>query len=773
MKSKALDAMVAPDILPDGDMRGFLADMLDTMYEGILVHQDGRIIFANRAVAAMLGEESSQQLLGKRVLEYLHPDDRPQAIERISGMVSGALSRVEPLLYRVIKRDGSLFYAEVQASRMASDAPRMLVAIRDVTEQHRYKQELEQVQQIVDQAEDPIYATDLEGRFILLNRATERLLKLPREQLLGQSFVPFIAEGNLPMVQEEFQRKLRGEIASSVYEMEIVDSEGNHHSMENHSSIVLDANGEKLGVQGVLRDLARRKRNMARIQMLSQALEYVEEAIMITDRDGVVCHLNKKACAFLGLENQQAIGRYAAELRGGKCDDAQYKEILARLNRGETWSKVMELPAADGTTRTVARVVSPIPDAEGNTQYHACVDRDITEQLRQQRQLEHVQRLESLGVLAGGIAHDFNNILTAIVGNATMAEKKLQRDPLEARNHLVRISQSTERAAVLCRQMLAYSGKGKFIIKRIDLSDEVRSMASLLEVSLHKQVTLRLELADALPPVNADESQLQQLIMNLITNANEAIDGAGTIVLRTGMMRPDKAWLRQCVRADRQSAKEREYLFLQVEDDGCGMDEATQQKIFEPFFTTKFTGRGLGMSALLGIVRGHHGHIHLASTPGKGTTFTILLPPAEPLTEDQQSAAEEPAGNYTLPASATVLVVDDEPDILEAAQAMLEDAGLATLGAADGEAAIACYRQHANEIAAVVLDLTMPRMDGEAALKELLHLDPELPILIASGYASSELKKRFAGHRVAGFLSKPYSQQQLCHAVGKALSGDG
>ncbi|RMH52311.1 MAG: PAS domain S-box protein [Zetaproteobacteria bacterium] len=767
MQSKAFEEMFDPASLPEGDARGFIAELLETIYEGILVHEGGTILFANRRLAEMVGCASGEELLGRNALELLHPDDRPRAARRIARLMAEPGGRAEPVVYRVVREDGGIVFGEVQASRMAGARARVLVAVRDVTARHQHEQELERVQRLVDQAVDPIYAIDREGRFTLVNRALARLLGLSREELAGRRFDPFIAPEHRAFVRGEFACKIDGLKERSSYEVSVVDRDGGLHPVEINSAALRDAGGRIVGVQGVLRDLTRRRRHQERIRMLMQAMEYVAEAITITDREGRICYANRGAGALFGMEPNALIGRYAAELRGGGRDDALYREIVARVNGGDQWKGMVEIAGADGRRRNLERVVSPIPDREGNTQYHACVDRDITEQLEQQKQLEHTQRLESLGVLAGGIAHDFNNILTAILGNVSLADAKLREDPVSARAHLVRIGQSAERAATLCRQMLAYSGRGRFVTRRLDLSEEVRSMAELLEVSLKKEVGLQMELADDLPPLEADESQLQQLVMNLITNANEAIEGEGRIVLRTGCGLFDAAWLAGCVAVER--IRPGRYLYLEVEDDGCGMDPATQQRIFDPFFTTKFTGRGLGMSALLGIVRGHDGYIRLDSAPGRGTRITVLLPAAgQPGKEVEARVDEAP-----MPLSgggATVLVVEDEESVREAAVAMLEDAGYRALSAGDGAAGVECYRARASEIDLVLLDLTMPRMDGDAALRALQRIDPAVRVVIASGYDGSEVRDRFIERGIAGVLRKPYDQERLCTAVRQALA---
>jgi len=253
--------------------------------------------------------------------------------------------------------------------------------------------------------------------------------------------------------------------------------------------------------------------------------------------------------------------------------------------------------------------------------------------------LEHTQRLESLGVLAGGIAHDFNNLLTAILGNAGLARRRTpENSPITA--NLKHIEDASERAADLCKQMLAYSGKGKFIVIPINLSTLITDITKLLSISITKNVSLRTDLDAALPAIEADKAQMQQVIMNLVINASEAIaEDNGNIVIHTGVMDADASYL-QTTHID-DPLPSGSYVFMEISDDGCGMDQQTQKKLFDPFFTTKFAGRGLGMSAILGIVRGHRGAIKVYSEAGKGTTFKVLFPVAAGIASPDTSAQHQ------------------------------------------------------------------------------------------------------------------------------------
>ncbi len=519
----------------------------------------------------------------------------------------------------------------------------------------------------------------------------------------------------------------------------------------------------------MMRDVTPRIEAERENKNLRQAVDQSAEPMMMMNPDGVVEMANPAAAALYGLSMQEMVGCYAAELRGGSVGDEKYRDIVNRVQSGKVWQGEIEIETPRGR-RTLARRVSPVFDAEGHVDRQICIDRDITEERQHQQQLEHTQRLESLGILAGGIAHDFNNILTAIMGNAAMAERKMNDiDP--AREFLSRIESGSQRAADLCKQMLAYSGKGRFLIKPIELSSLVEEMTRLMEVSIRKNVVIKYHLTEALPLVEADAAQMQQVILNLITNANEAIgEKSGVISFSTGMMHADRKYLDRTVMPEQ--LPEGEYAFFEVSDTGCGMDAETVEKMFDPFFTTKFTGRGLGMSAVIGIVRGHGGAVRVYSELGKGTTFKILLPACE------ASVADPEGAEYTesFRANGSVLVVDDEETIREVAAIMLEDIGYAVLTASDGLEALDVYRMHQSGIVGVLMDMTMPKMDGKSCFRELRRINPEVKVVLSSGYNEQDAISRFSGKGLAGFIQKPYSPEMLREVIRQAWGeeeGDG
>jgi CheY-like chemotaxis protein len=378
--------------------------------------------------------------------------------------------------------------------------------------------------------------------------------------------------------------------------------------------------------------------------------------------------------------------------------------------------------------------------------------------------MQQAQKLESLGILAGGIAHDFNNLLTAILGHANLALMDLAPES-PARESLREIDKASSRAAELCRQMLAYAGKGRFVVEPINLSRLVEELTRMLHVSISKKVLLRCQLAEGLPAVDADSAQLRQLAMNLVINAADAIgDADGVITISTGTMQCDEnSLLGGQLTAPPVPGQ---YVYLEVIDTGCGMDAKTQAMIFDPFFTTKFAGRGLGLAAVLGIVRSHRGALKVESEPGRGTTFRVLFPASTKDAALTKSDGNSPPWR----GKGTILLVDDEEPVRNVTNKILERSGFAVLRAGDGLEAIELFRAHSSEIVCVLLDLAMPRMDGEATFKELRRIQPQVRVILASGYSDQEISQRFQNAGLAGFIEKPYRVETLRAKLREVLA---
>ena len=384
-----------------------------------------------------------------------------------------------------------------------------------------------------------------------------------------------------------------------------------------------------------------------------------------------------------------------------------------------------------------------------------------------EEQLRHAQKLESLGLLAGGVAHDFNNLLTGILGNASLVMEMIEADS-DVRGMLQDIVRASERAADLTRQLLAYAGKGKFLIEPVDASELVRDISELLRSSVPRTVELALQLHPDLPAVEGDASQIQQLVMNLILNAVEATgERPGVVRVTTGT--------RIVPHGDRWSHFQPDpprpgvYVFIEVMDDGCGMSDVVRAQIFDPFFTTKFTGRGLGLAATLGIVRGHRGAIGVESIEGRGSTFTVLLPASGAAAPG--FATETPAGPQAVVqgAAGSVLIIDDEDVVRRAARATLEHFGYTVFEACDGRDGADLFSRLHDRISCVLLDLTMPRMDGHDVWRYIRRIRPDMRIVISSGFDEAEAMRQFADAPGLDFIQKPYTSSALVRKIRTAL----
>jgi PAS domain S-box-containing protein len=508
-------------------------------------------------------------------------------------------------------------------------------------------------------------------------------------------------------------------------------------------------------------------------QRFHAILDSVTDAIVVLElHTGRILEANRASYEMFGYTREELCQKTALELcaKTPPHTEAASRERLARSSAGEP--AVFEWPLSDRDGRLFWAELSTTRAQVGSEERLLVTARDVSERRQaqeEQRLLQarvfHAQKLESLGVLAGGIAHDFNNLLSGILGFAELSRSEAPTGSRLA-ERLQRIQDAAKRAADLCRQLLAYAGHGRLSVEAVDLSAVVREMGELVHAAIAGGAALRLELANELPAVEGDAAQLTQVTLNLLVNASEALgERGGEIVVTTGVRYCDRQALASAY--SREDLSEGNYVFLRVADTGSGMTEETQARLFDPFFTTKFAGRGLGLSAVLGIVRRHRGVIQVESRVGQGSVFTVLLPEA-PHAVVVRSDEVAPACIWR--GAGTILVVDDEPAARGAATAMLEETGFSVLEAADGEEGIAVYQAHADAIVAVLLDLTMPKMGGDQVLEALRHLRPDLRVILMSGYGEADVSARLAAARPDAFLEKPFRWGQLSEKLQRVLA---
>jgi PAS domain S-box-containing protein len=759
----------------------------------VLYQTDGLAVAINRSNEELLAT-SREHIVGRH---NIFAD--PEAIEQgyaasFRRALAGEVVRMPPTAYDTARAqlDGRaadrLFWLETTYFPIRDSGGAIVYvgeANQDVTDRERARAERQRLNRELRERERRFrmlfenagFATallDADGRMIESNPALHTMLGYTADELRGRPFADITHPEDVEPDLTLFASLVAGERASYQLEKRYLRKDGQVVVGRLSVSAVRNAQGQFDFAIGMAEDITAR-RSVEEALRASQALlralvDELPSLIYVKNLEGRYLMVNRQFAAVAALpletiEGQTDYDLFPTELAGRFAMGDQ-----AALERGAMIA--YEEEASDGD-RTLAfeTIKFPLFDPSGRC-YAVCgISTNVTERkheearrLEFERKLLETQKLESLGLLAGGVAHDFNNLLVAILGNASFALEELP-PAAPARENIQHIEIAARRAADLTRQMLAYAGKGRFVIQPLDLDALVQEISDLLNISIPRQVSLRYTPAANLPLIEGDATQLRQVVMNLVINAAEAIGNQpGSVTLATGTLLADRAYLAGVLGA--RDMPEGRYVYLDIADTGAGMDAATRAKIFEPFFTTKFTGRGLGLAVVLGIVRGHHGAITVSSEPGRGTRFRLLLPAlggAPALAKAAPETAELGAGG------GTVLVIDDEEDVRRVAKRLLERLGFAVLAAPDGAAGLELFRANAGTVAVVLLDMTMPVLSGPETLQQIRASAPAVPVIMMSGYSEHEALGRLGAEGRVAFLPKPFTTQELRERLGDVL----
>ena len=786
LRSGEVDAVVASG--PDGDRVYTLqgADeayrvMVQNMGEGALaVSRDGLILFSNEQFASLAGIPL-EHVIGSSMNDFIAAEDASMLAALLAG--SGAKAEL-----RLKKKTAELAPALLSANKLLFDGTECIcLIVTDLTDQKR-SQEIVAAERlarsILDQAAGALLVVDPSGRIVRASRATEEMatgtvllrkfddvFRLRADSEADSSADPSADSGAKDYTLEEILSMVRerGSVAGLKATVRTLD--GRTLDVLLSASLLTGANSECLGSIVLLSDVSSLKRAEEAVRQLSEQRGLAMEAGKLGAWDyrfdtGDV-FWDERCRNMFGFPAGSRIGSDAVAARIHP-DDRQatgeaVKQALAGAHGG-AYHREFRVVWPDGSVHWVGSHGQVFFEGHGGQRRalrFVGVNLEITERKHAEERLLQAQKLESIGVLAGGVAHDFNNILTVIMGGASSA---LAECP--SCEHFQTILSASERAAYLTKQLLAYAGKGQQLVRTVDLNGIVSQSTGLLSASVPKRVDLRINLSTDLPCIEADPSQIEQILMNLVINAREAIvpQRDGLIEIATGSCEVTPEMARRHSKA--YDVSPGAYVYLEVRDNGAGMDRATAARIFDPFFSTKFTGRGLGLAAVEGIVRTARGFIDVRSSPGAGTAMRVLLP-ASRKTLLQERA---PAAGLSQHRGSTVLVVDDEPMVRKLASMGLRRFGYEVLEAEHGKHALEVLANSSVLPSLALLDLAMPVMGGDELVPILREKYPAVKIIVSSGYPEDHACQGFPSGAVIGFLQKPYTLTALAAKVGEALA---
>ena len=717
-----------------------------------------------------LERESFTGSLDDVIATAIHPDDRAKVEKaNISVLQYG---RPLPTEYRVIWPDQSVHIVWGEAGELVFDEagkPAILSGtVQDITERKNSEEKLLQLSRAVEQSPVSIVITDTNGTIQYVNQKFVEVTGYSVDEAVGKN--PRILKSGHTS-PEEYQQLWQALLKGEEWQGEFHNKKKNGELYWESAAIspIVNADGITTNFLAIKEDITERKKYDVALYESKEKYQTILRTSMdgfwLADIQGRILEVNDTYCRMSGYSVQEILSMRVNDFETVETEQETADHIRKVIEKGEGRFETQHR-RKDGAKYHVGINVQYRLNQGGQL---VTVIQDITERKNSEQALRNSQKMESIGTLAGGIAHDFNNLLNAIMGQSSLALHKLPAES-QAANNIMKAIKASEHAADLTRQLLAYSGRGKFHTVEIDLNSLVKENVQMLEVSVPKTTQLQYELGTPSPRIVGDVGQIQQVIMNLIINAGEAMgSNPGYIILRTDQIeigeRDTSYWKYTGI-----PLPPNRYAALQVRDTGSGISQETLSRIFDPFFTTKFTGRGLGLAAVLGIIKGHKGGLRIESEEGKGTLFEIVLPLA---TSSIPSVISEKKALSALNGEGkTILIIDDDPYVFDLLKDILTEARFTVIGASDPMKGIEMFRQDHEKIAMTILDYSMPVMDGKAAFEEMLKIDPAAAVLLCSGYTEEETLLTFGTERPKGFFQKPYKAQELLDRVAFILSAN-
>ena len=725
----------------------------------------GNIDFFNRAAVRLFGY-ASEEVIGKNVTMLIPERYRNAHKAGLEQYLKMGETRIigRTVELNALRKDGTEFPIELSLGTWGSpEAPSFSATIRDITERRASERSLKESEEkfrvIFEGSKDGILLADVENkRFVTGNQAICKMLQYSLEEIRQLAITDIHPEEALPRILDEFERAERLEIETG-RDIPVKRRDGSvFFANIKPSPIVISG---KRYLIGNFRDVTESRKAEQALTRLGLAVDQAAEAVVVTDTEGNIEYVNPSFERITGYSQEEAIGRNMRILKSGMQDETIYQEMWATISHGEVWKGRFVNRKKDGTLYDEESTISPVRDASGKIVNFVAGKRDVTREVVLQNQVQNAQRMEAVGTLAGGIAHDFNNALTGIFGFGELLRNRMAGDE-EVLHDLNEILRCAERASTLTRQLLTYARRQTIEPVNLSLNKVITDLCKLASKVVGEHIEIRTFLAKDLPTIRADVGQIEQVVMNLVLNARDAMPGGGQLLIETELVHLDAEYVRY-----HPYMKVGPFVVLKISDTGIGMDQKTQERVFEPFFTTKGPdkGTGLGLAMVYGIVKQHGGFIHLYSEPGKGTTFKIYLTPVEEAPDVLESHKPSEIRGGT----ETILLTEDDESVRMLAERTLAELGYTVLSARNGEDAVEIFSKNREKVSLALLDLVMPLKGGKEAYEEMHQLKPELKVIFMSGYTANAVHESFVLIPGVPFLAKPFGPTILARKLREVL----
>ncbi|MCP9495213.1 MAG: PAS domain S-box protein [Pyrinomonadaceae bacterium MAG19_C2-C3] len=737
----------------------------------ITIDETGTMLFVNPAAERIFGY-SRQEMLG-RSLTILIPDTMRQRHEDgVRRYLATGRRHIPWDGYELpgLHKSGREIALEISFGEFTRENRHYFTGvIRDISGRKRLEEELRQSEEwlraLLSASRDGILVED-EGQISYVNEAYTRMLGYDSpEELIGTHVSGILSPDDAERMTGYGEARLRGESPPTIYEFRGKRKDGSLITLEATVSISVVAG--KTYISTAVRDITERKQAEEKLRLLGSAVQQANDPVLITTPDldlpgPAVVFINPAFTKMTGYTPEEIIGKTPRVLQGAKTERAVLDKLRRCLSEGKDFHGETVNYRKDGTEFWIEWNVTPVRNASGETTHFIAIQQDSTERRKMEQQSRQAQKMEAVGQLAGGVAHDFNNLLTVITGYSDLALRRIgEADPL--RRNIGEIKKAADRAAALTRQLLAFSRKQPQQLRVLNINEVVGDTDKMLGRLIGEDIGLASMLDPALGQVKVDPGQLEQVIVNLVLNARDAMPNGGKITIETKNVRLDEAFVQHHL-----GARTGRYVMLAISDTGMGMDAETQARIFEPFFTTKEAGKGtgLGLSTVYGIVKQSDGYISVYSEVGHGTTFKVYLPRVD-------EVADPPVSNFpreeSVRGTETVLLVEDEEIVRSLARQILEMNGYKVLEATDGVAALRLCERNEEPIHLLLTDMVMPQMSGRELSERLSKLRPDIPVLYMSGYTDDALMRHGMLDANVAFLEKPFTPESLVSKVREVL----